>query len=412
MKILIVNTYDTYGGAAKAAHRLHSGLLEYGIDSSMLVQMKKSDEYKIIGPSSNFQKALAFFKPVLDKIPTFFYKKRDKTYFSPAWIPSKNVINEINKIKPDIVHLHWINDGMIKIEDLAKINAPIIWSLHDMWAFTGGCHYDKECGGYKTNCGNCKILHSDKKNDLSAKIFMRKRKTYSKITNLTVVGLSRWLADDAKKSLLFKTNNIVNLPNPINTEIFKPMDKMVARKVLNLPQHKKLVFFGAVNAKNDPRKGFKELTEAIQKLKIDNIELVVFGSSLPENPMNFGFKTHYLGHLHDDISLVTLYSSADVIVVPSLQENLSNVIIESLACGLPVVAFHIGGNQDMIAHKTNGYLAKPFDITDLAYGIEWILKNKTYKDLSQNARNCILKKFSYDAVIPKYIKLYKTINIS
>ena len=160
MKILIVNTYDIKGGAARAAYRLHRALLSLGIDSQMLVQMKFSDDYTVIWPETKIQKGLALLRPFLDSIPVMFYKKRTKTLFSPAWLPFSNVVKQINQINPDIVHLHWICGGMLKIEKIAQIKAPIVWSLHDMWAFTGGCHYDEGCGGYKKSCENCKVLNS------------------------------------------------------------------------------------------------------------------------------------------------------------------------------------------------------------------------------------------------------------
>ncbi|MFN3533342.1 MAG: glycosyltransferase family 4 protein [Candidatus Brocadia sp.] len=409
MKILIVNTYDIDGGAARAAYRLHRALLEAGVDSRMLVQTKKSDDYTVIGPETKLEKALSIIRPFIDSLPTHFYKNKTKTLFSVAWLPFSNVIKKINQLKPDIVHLHWIAGGMMRIEDIAKIKAPIVWSLHDMWAFTGGCHYDEECGGYEKKCGICKVLGSKKENDLSRKIWHRKEKIFSKIPNMTVVGLSKWLAECAQKSTLFRDKKVVNLPNPINTNAFKPFDKDNARELWSLPKNKKLVLFGAVNSTGDLRKGFKELSAALRKIECSDFELVVFGSTQPQNPPDFGFKTHYLGHLHDDISLVTLYSAVDVVVVPSLQENLSNTIMESLSCGTPVVAFDIGGNSDMIEHKMNGYLAKPFDTDDLANGIYWVLNTTNYDKLCQNAQEKVIKDFDSRVVAKKYVDLYQEV---
>ena len=165
-----------------------------------------------------------------------------------------------------------------------------------------------------------------------------------------------------------------------------------------------------MGATSDPRKGFKELKEALSKLKNpENIELLVFGSAKPHKPSDLGLVTHYLGSLSDDISLVTLYNSADLMVVPSLQENLSNAIMESLACGTPVVGFNIGGNSDMIDHKKNGYLAYPQDSNDLLKGIEWVLNNKEYDQLSLNSRSKVLVEFDSKIVSKNYIDLYKDI---
>lgn len=412
MKVLIVNTVDIQGGAARAAYRLHKSLLEIGIDSQMLVQNKKSDDYTVISLANNkFQKGVNLLRPTIDQLPVKFYKKRTKTLFSPSWFKSGKIIDKINDINPDIVHFHWISGGMIKIEDLAHIKAPIVWSLHDNWAFTGGCHIKWECENYKGNCGNCPRLGSDKENDLSRWVWNRKQKTFDKMNNLTIVGLSRWVMDASKNSGLLKDKKHINLPNPINTNIFKPFDKEKSRELWSLPKNKKLILFGAMSATSDINKGFKELSKALNLLNLDNIEFVVFGSSKPQNASDFRFQTHYVGKLHDDISLVTLYSAVDIMIVPSLQENLSNTIMESLSCATPVVAFNVGGNNDMIEHQKTGYLAKAFDINDLKDGIEWILNNKYYYELCQNARDKILKEFDSRVVVKKYIELYKEILI-
>ncbi len=408
MKILIVNTFDIQGGAARAAYRLHRALLENGMDSQMLVQSKSSDDYTILAETDIIRKKFNSLRRIFDGLPVRFYKNRTQTLFSPAWFPFSNVVDEINKINPDIVHLHWICDGMMRIEDIARIKAPIVWSLHDNWAFTGGCHIMWECDKYKENCEACPRLGSNKENDLSRKIWHIKEKTFAKIPKMTIVGLSRWLAECAGKSTLLRDKKVVNLPNPIDTNTFKPFDKDKARELWNLPCDKKIVLFGAMGATSDINKGFKELSKALQMLdKNLNIEFVVFGSSQPQNAPDFGLKTHYLGSLHDDVSLVTLYSAVNVMVVPSLQENLSNAIMESLACGTPVVGFDIGGNSDMIEHQRNGYLAKPFESKDLAYGIEWVLNAPNYDEICINAREKVVREFDSKVVAGKYIKLYE-----
>lgn len=410
MKILIVNTFDIHGGAARAAYRLHKALLANGADSQMLVQSKSSDDYTVLAEVGKFKRKLDKIRPMLDSLPVRFYKSKTKTPFSHAGLPFSGIVEKINKINPDIVHLHWVCAGMMSVGDISRIKAPIVWSLHDMWAFTGGCHYDEECGGYKESCGNCKVLGSSQENDLSRKVWQRKQKAFDQKQDMTIVGLSKWLTECSQKSMLLKDKKHVNLPNPIDTIAFKPFDKQKARELWNLPQDKKLVLFGAMSATSDPRKGFKEFSGALQKMENnEGIEFVVFGSSKPLAAPDFGFKTHYLGHLNDDVSLVTLYNAVDVMVVPSLQENLSNAIMESLACGTPVVGFDIGGNCDMIEDKTNGYLVKPFDTDDLASGIEWVLNTSNYDELCKNAREKVMREFDSVVVAKKYIELYKEI---
>ena len=406
MKILIVNTLDITGGAARAAYRLHKSLLAQNIDSQMLVQSKSSDDYTVIGAQTKIQKVMSKLGTPLDEMPTKLYKNKTKGLFSPSWFGFTDIVDKINEINPDIVHLHWICGGMIKIEELSKIKAPIVWSLHDMWAFSGGCHYAGECGAYKDSCGSCPQLGSDKENDLSRKIWNRKHNTFQQIPDMTIIGLSRWLETCANESGLFRNKKVVNIPNPIDTDRFKPFDTDRSRELWNLPKEKKLVLFGAMKATSDQRKGFNELSEALCKLDDKNIELVVFGSAEPQHSQNFNFTTHYLGCLSDDVSLVTLYSAVDVVIVPSLQENLSNTIMESLACGSPVVGFDIGGNGDMIEHKITGYLAKPFDVIDLKDGIRWVLSAQNYNELCLNARKKVMKDFDSSVVARKYGALY------
>jgi len=409
MKILIVNTSDINGGAARAAYRLHKALLAQNIDSQMLVQSKSSDDFTVLTETSKLRKNLNKLRPTLDSIPVRFYKERTKTLFSPSCLPFTDVVGKINELNPDIVHLHWICSGMMLIEDIARIKAPIVWSLHDNWAFTGGCHIMWECEKYKENCGNCPRLGAEKENDLSRKVFNRKQKTFSKIDNLTIVGLSSWLNKCSKKSALLKDKKHINLPNPIDTKTYKPFDKEKARELWSLPKDKKFVLFGANSATSDINKGFKELSEALHKLTFKDVEFVVFGSSEPKEPQNFGFKTHYLGSLHDDVSLVTLYSAVDVMIVPSLQEAFGQTASEAMACGTPTVAFGHTGLLDIIDHKKNGYLAIPFDTTDLANGIEWVLNNENYDELGENAREKVLREFDSVVVARKYIELYNEV---
>jgi glycosyltransferase involved in cell wall biosynthesis len=407
MKILIVNFSDLDGGAAKAAYRLHRSLLKEGVDSKMLVEIKSSDDYTVIAPESNFDKFIAKSKAIVNIYPV--RNKRNKAPFSPSFVPSFNTIKRINELDPDIVHLHWINAGMIKIEDLMKIKAPIVWSMHDMWPFTGGCHYAGSCEGYMSHCGNCFVLNSKKKNDFSRKLFNRKRKILDKIPNITFVGLSKWMTECGKNSSLLGNKKIINIPNTIDTTEFKLFDKQKSRDLWGLPRDKRIILFGAMKSTSDPRKGFSELCNSLSKINTKNVELLVYGSSKPRNSDDFGFNIRYIGQLHDNISLTTLYNTADVMIVPSLQENLSNVIIECLACGTPVVGFNIGGNSDMINHKLNGYLAAANDTEDLAKGIDWVLNNNDYDQLCSNAITKIKEDFSPKVVTKRYLDLYRSI---
>jgi glycosyltransferase involved in cell wall biosynthesis len=408
MKILIVNISDIQGGAARAAYRLHRALVAEGIDSRMLVQSKSSDDYTVTGPETKVQKALGLVRPVLDIVPVGYYKNRTQTLFSPAWLPFSGLVGQINALAPDVVHLQWVAGGMLRIEELARIKAPVVWTLHDMWPFTGGCHYDEGCAGYEQACGRCPVLRSNTAEDMSRKGLRRKQKVVAKLPKMIIVGISSWLAECAASSSVFKNHRVVHLPNLIDTQLYAPFGQIDARRLLNLPTDKKLILFGAIRATSDPRKGFLELTQALQDVPEDH-ELVVFGSGEPGVPYAYKQKVHYLGYLHDDVSLRVLYSAADVMVVPSLQEAFGQTASESMACGTPVVAFRSTGLLDIVDHRENGFLAEPFDTRDLARGVRWVLEHPNPEHLARSARQKVLQAFDRTVVAKQYIALYNAL---
>lgn len=413
MNLLILNTFDNQGGAAIATYRMHRGLRSLGVNSNMLVQEKRTDDLNVIGPQGKLQKAIAMLRPHIERVSLTLYKSRQKVIFSSAWLPEK-VPSEITRIKPDIVHLFWINGGFLRIESIKRFNAPIVWTLHDMWPFTGGCHYDDGCGKFEKSCGDCPILNSNQEGDLSRRIWSRKQEAWKDVP-ITVVATSRWLANMARSSTLFQDRRIEVIPNGIDENKYKPANKQAARAAYNLPQDKRLILFSAFSATSDKRKGNHFLEQALEVMSRagwgDRVELVVVGASHPPaNSMNLGMKVHYMGQLHDEVSQVLLYSAADVLVAPSMQENLSNTVMESLACGTPVVAFEIGGMPDMIDHRRSGYLAVPFDAVDLAEGIMWVIENEERRIiLGKNARQTVLERFTLPAVASRYLSLYRSL---
>ena len=414
MKILHLNYSDSNGGAAKAAKRLHEALLLSHVNTKMLVINKTGLDENTYTPLRNnkiFWRMRKFFIRLSYDYynPLKKYSDRSKTLYSVSSYSTNNIINTINKLKPDIVHLHWICNEMLDVEALTKIKVPIVWSLHDMWPFTGGCHYDEDCSRYKEICGQCKVLGSNKDKDLSYQVFSRKLKVYKSLKNFNVVGLSSWISKCAEESSLLSHVNLVTLPNPIDTNEFNVVKKKTARELLNLPAEKNLILFGAMSATSDPRKGYLLLKEALRDFDDKNTELVVFGANSSNDLIKISSKINYIGVIHDSITLKLLYNACDVMVVPSRQENLSNAIMESLSCGTPVVAFNIGGNADMIEHKKNGYLAKKDDVHDLFEGIRWVLSSNQDKILSKNARKKILENFDYSIVGTLYLKFYRSL---
>jgi glycosyltransferase involved in cell wall biosynthesis len=400
MNILIININDKIGGAGIASYRLFEALRSIGVNCRMLVMNKSSNEDEVIPLHNRYFQSFNILRSRLDKIEIIRYRSYDNSIFSPSIIKSPNLISKINELRPDLIHLHWIAGGMLKLEELKDIKIPIVWSLHDMWPFTGGCHYDNGCGRFINSCGKCPILGSDIENDLSRKVHKRKIDNYP---NVVLIGLSKWIQNSAKSSSIFKKNKIVNLPNTINTGRFKRKKPEFFPKIMEFSKYKKIILFGAMDSTSDKRKGFKELVESIKLLDKEKYQFVVFGSN--DKIIDEDIDMVTIGKVHDEQLLIELYSLSDVMIVPSLQENLSNVIMESMSCGTPVVAFDIGGNSDMIQHKKNGYLAKPFNHFDLAIGVETVIDNKDI--YSKNAIEFIKNQFDYGVVAQKYRTLYQ-----
>ncbi|MDT7032640.1 MULTISPECIES: glycosyltransferase [Enterobacter cloacae complex] len=405
MKVLILNTQESFGGAAIAAKRLHDGLLRHGVDSSLFVMNKETNKSNIYGPDSKLERIISRLRAAIDSLPLWGYRHRSGM-FSVAWWNNRKLVRRINESNCDVVHLHWVNAGFLSVHDISRIKKPVIITLHDMWYFTGGCHYTNSCEGFKQDCGNCPLISSNFKYDISFIKRRQKRSVYAK-TNATFIALSHWIYNEINSSKIAVSNKKLIIPNPIHLEKYVSIPKNNARVLLDLPLDKKIVMFGAVNSTSDSRKGYKELKNALKEMEVENLILVIFGSSTSdlESELKGKYKVVCLGFLNDELTARIAYSAADVMVVPSLEENLSNTIIESLACNTPVVAFDIGGNKDMIDHKKNGYLAK-FDLTGktLAQGILYTLDNKS--ELSLNARKTVEDKFDEQIIIPKYIKLY------
>ena len=308
----------------------------------------------------------------------------------------------IQSFAADVVHLHWIGDNYLPIQQMAKIRVPIIWTLHDMWAFTGGCHYAGDCTGYENGCGNCPQLVTPQPDDISQKIHLQKMTSWSDVP-MTIVCPSQWLADCSKRSSILGKKSIQVIPNGIDTEQFKPIDKTAARKAFNLPINKKLVLFGAFGGTDDPRKGFSYLRDALKVLpQFTAIELVVFGSEQPQK-LEVNLPVHQVGRLQDGVSMALLYAACDTFVLPSMQDNLPNTILESLACGTPCVAFDTGGIPDLIQHQHNGYLSQLRDVDDLAKGIQWVLDQSLSPTVIHQQ---IVDRYAIQSIAEQYRQLY------
>lgn len=409
MKILHLSSFDIVGGAARAAYRIHQGLEMSGVDSQMLVQYKKGSDRAV---SSHEGKVQTRLRSSLDALPLKLYPNCEY-WFSPQWFPD-TITAKVKQINPDIINLNWICSGYLRIETLPKFNKPLIWTLQDMWAFTGGCHYSSGCDHYLESCGKCPQLQSLRENDLSRWVWARKSKAWKTIKDLTIVAPSAWMASCARSSSLFQDKSVEVIPFGLDTNRFRPLNRHFARDMLNLPQDKRLVLFGALNATSDTRKGFHLLQEALNRLHQSDwqnqIELVIFGASSPEQPIDLGFPCHYTGHLQDDLSLQVVYAAADVMVAPSIEEAFGQTASEALACGTPVIVFRNTGLQDIVDHQENGYVTNHCDTVDLAHAINWVLDNpERHQHLCVNARTKAEREYSMEVQAQRYLSLFHKI---
>jgi len=412
VKVVFLSTHDLAGGAGRAAYRLFKGIQETGIDAYMYVLQKDSGDPDVKISHGRLKNVAEPLRRRLDQAPVKIRYPNGRGLFSPAWLPER-VRHEIKNSGADIVHIHWIASGFVRIESLEKFDIPIVWTMHDMWPFTGGCHYDDDCGRYRQQCSLCPAIGSDNDRDLARSVFRRKLQHWRNL-DLTLVSPSKWLAGCAKESALFGERRVEVIPNGIDSAKFFPVEKSVARKLIQAPQDKKIILFGAMNASSDKRKGYDYLIPAMKRLAgdgwADRACLVIFGAPQGRDSPDFGIPAIYLGELKDDLSMAVVYSAADVFVAPSVQDNLPNTVMEAIACGTPCVAYDIGGIPDMIEHKKTGYLAKHLDSDGLAAGISWILSDDARRnEISRECRASFLREYDVNLIARRYISLYKDV---
>jgi len=418
LKVVHISNSDSNGGAAVAALRIcqaQQNIKE--LSSILLAGDKKSNNDCVIPFTGRYYSKLGRkINFILDEslIRLLTVTERGRFTFPFFGI---DIACHPDVMDADLINLHWINGGFLSLRSLKKLallNKPIVWTMHDMWAFTGGCHYSSSCDRFRDACGNCPSLLTKSNNDISKRIFEQKSALFREM-KLTIVTCSNWLAEQTRESKLLRNKQIMVIPNPLNTDNYLAVDKTESRLDLNLPINKKLILIGAANL-NDKRKGIDYLIESLNILSKkdksinDRIELVSFGK-IDENVGNkIPFKINQLGKLNNEIKIIKAYNSADVFVAPSLQDNLPNTVMEAMACSTPVVAFNVGGIPDMIDHLQNGFLAEAGLAGQLAEGISYILSDQqnSYR-LGLNAKLKVCENFNQDLVAKKYLDLYKSI---
>lgn len=407
-------SFHDHTGAGRSAARLCEGLQDIGLDSRLHVHEKWTGADFATRPDSLFYELRARTLGRLDRAvtrcaaaggpaPSIFSHNRFSLW-SHRW-------QELSG--SHVVHLHWIGWSFLALEELSRIRQPVIWTLHDSWPFTGGCHLPADCRRFQERCGCCPQLHSTRKDDLSFRVWKRKFRNFQEM-DLSIVAPSRWMANLARTSSLLEGASIEVIPNAIDTQTFRPMLRERARKILGLPSCAFLILFGAIGGVTDQNKGADILADALRlvsaKHRKDEIVVLLFGGGGPVPPGLFPVRHLHLGMIADNERLRTLYSAADITVVPSRSENLPNVVLESMACGTVCTGFEIGGLPDMIDHGENGFLAKPFHPGSLAEGILWAVEGRALSQLrSDSACRKIAAQFAKEKVARRHLAAYEKI---
>jgi glycosyltransferase involved in cell wall biosynthesis len=410
VRILHLGVFESYGGAGRAAARLHHGLVEAGVDSLMLVRERTSEDGAVRLPGSPLRRALARNRAYVDQAIPLAYRRRTPGVFTTALLPD-GIARDVRDAGPDLVNVHWVGEGFVRPETLGHLGRPLVWTLHDSYAFTGGCHVPHACLRYAERCGACPALGSTSDTDLSRWIWNRKRRAWRDVA-LAAVAPSRWMAGAARSSALLGGRRVEVIPNGVDTTVYRPLAQGMAREILRLPSDRKLILFSAVLGAADPNKGFRFLEEALRRLseagRGDSIALVVAGAPAIPEPERCGVRVHCVGHLSDDVSLALLYAAVDAVVVPSMLENLPNAIVEAFACGRPAIGFRVGGNPDLVRDRANGALVEPFDTAALADAIWWVVEDETrWRGLSAAARATAEAEHGLDVQARRYVALYE-----
>ena len=407
MRVLIVNTSERTGGAAVAANRLMKALNNNGAKAKMLVRDKETEALTVVS------------LPQSSRLRWYFLWERlvifCRLHFSRQHLFEVDIANagfDITKLpefqEADVIHLHWINQGMLSLKTIQKIlksGKPVVWTMHDIWPATALCHVTLGCERFTTQCEHCRLLPGGgASNDFSTTVWQRKQRMLAD-GSIYFVACSHWLASEAKRSALLKGQKITSIPNPIDTRVYKRGNKQEARQRLGLPLDKKLILFASQRVTN-VNKGMDYLIEACQQLQVADAAVVILGGHAEEVVSQLSLKAYPLGYVNEEQRIVDVYQAVDVFVLPSLSENLPNTIMEAMACGVPCVGFKVGGIPEEIDHRHNGYVAEYRNAEDLARGIRWILSEADYEKLSQSAVQKVKQNYSQQSVALKYLDVY------
>jgi len=417
MRVLIVNTSERTGGAAVAASRLMEALNNNGVKAKMLVRDKETDRLTVAAvPGQKWMQFYFLWERFVVWLRLYFNRKH---LFEVDIANCGADVTQLPEFQEaDVVHLHWINQGMLSLKGIRKIlntGKPVVWTMHDIWPATAICHLTLDCRNFETQCAHCRLLPGNgSTNDLSTQIWKRKQQMLND-RQITFVTCSQWLAGEAQKSALLKGQRVVSIPNPIDTHIYTPKDKQQARQRVGLPTEGRIILFASQRVTNR-NKGMGYLLEACRLLaeqypeKKEDITVAILGGHAEEIEGQLPFRTCPLGYVNDEQRIVDIYNAADVFVLPSLSENLPNTIMEAMACGVPSVGFRIGGIPEEIDHQQNGYVADYCSSEDLARGIWWTLYEADHEAVRKACLQKVAHNYSQQSVANRYLEVYESLH--
>lgn len=419
MKIVHVAYTDSQGGAARSAYRLHQGLLRAGVESTMFVERRESEDPSVVGfrypndPVTRVRRGVRRWFLRRDMGELSQGRSGNASLFSDD--RSRHGAQILEQLPPwDILHLHWVA-GMLDYSQFFERlpqDRPIVWTLHDMHPFTGGCHFDAQCERFSESCGCCPQLNSNNPSDFSHRSWARKRSGYRVFKSgvLHLATPSQWLAGEVRRSSLLGDRKVTVIPYGLDTEIFKPRDCAAARDIFGLPRDHKIVLFLADWA-SEARKGLPLLIDALKQLPDrTNLCLLILGNGRVELPD--GVPSLRLHYMRDDKMLSMIYSAADVFALPVLQDNLPNTALEAMACGVPVVAFASGGVPEMIRDGMEGRVVPPGDVTALRSAITAMLQDQQCRALmASNARKRAVREYGIELQAQRYRELYLRLKV-
>lgn len=414
IRILHLSYSERNNGAGIAAKRIHSCICDYGdpkIKSFLRVNTSGIDNNNIIYTTKLIPKYLNFLKKYFERIIVKYIKYDDNAFHSISLFPSLKH-HEINNLDIDLVHLHWVQHETISIEEIGKIKFPIVWTLHDCWPFSATEGYQENFSD-KRYIDGYKIKRRFRISEYVDKFcFFRKKLSFG--GDISLIGPSQWISDCARKSILMKDKKIAIIPNPINTNQFRPIDKNHARKLLKIKTNKKVILFGSIDGGQDPRKGGDLLIDVLKYLDQNkhNIQIIIFGKKNKRQDIfeKINFEIINLGKIISNEKMATIYSASDIFLIPSRIESFGQTAAEAQSCGTPVIGFDIGGLKDIINHNKDGILIEPFKTEKMALAIDNLFSDeKKFLKFSKASRKNAIDNWDYLKVAKSHIDFYKNI---